>query len=171
MTGEFKKLINREFGKTIYDKYVVFVRNNLNRGATSSRSVYNDIYKNLKEEKLEVIYSMNDRLNDTLTEVMKISRTFIVACFAFISALCLVLFLPMNKLCMIGFIAALVIAFGIKAYEFIINKYCVVDMRIVLTYKSVLDKLITAAGCDEDSEDFDDNLFNDDEDDNDHKNE
>ncbi len=138
MKGEFKKLLLSEFGSSKYENMLIEIRKNDDGEIICSNIVINmlDILLNKSSNEIE---NMTQRLYDTLRIAYKKSRGFMPLLLSSLITLLLVVFLkpesPLNTL----FPAIIIILLIIKAAEIILNRYCYMDARLILSYKVSLD--------------------------------
>lgn len=132
MTSVLGKLICKELGKEKYRDYF----DSLEERDTTE--VFCDIYMELREKDDEALNGMLIRLLETVHVSIRISRRFIFTLCIYILTMGAMFFLlPPNVI----MFAAMALATGCLLYkvaEFIINRYCDKDIRMVLIYKSVL---------------------------------
>ena len=145
MKSEFQKLIRQVFGAKLYMKYSVFVRNNFRRKSMESRNVYNDIYRLLKPAREQTLVDMMQHVEDVMVDVLRICRTYFIAVLVYAASMGLLMWLGAESPVKYYGMGLLTLVFLYKTCEFVVNKYCFIDARIVLTYKSVLEKLIEEA--------------------------
>lgn len=130
------KLIQKELGKEKYQQYC----NTLSQ--KKATDVFCDIYLSLCERDSTELNVMLLRLLDTVKISVSIGKRFLymVLLYGFIMG-CLYFLLPAN-LIMIVAMAVATVCIGYKTYEFLANRYCDKDVRMVLIYKSVLFHLL-----------------------------
>lgn len=136
MTSVLGKLICRELGREKYRDYTKYLKEK------RSTPVFIDLYFELRKRDEEAQALMLIRLLDTVQLSVRISRRFSLAVFFYVLVMAALIFLlPFN---LIFFIAAAVCTGCIlyKAIEFMINRYCDRDIRMILIYKSVLFQLL-----------------------------
>jgi hypothetical protein len=73
-------------------------------------------------------------------DAFQVSRTYLWAFVAYLAAF-LVICSCVIQLYAIPLLMVISLAFLVKTYEFLVNKFCYVDAHLVLIYKSVLDKI------------------------------
>lgn len=142
MMSVFKRLIRKELGESSYNQYFTYIQKNLRNKSLESTEVYEDIYIHLKDRDIESIAHMHDRLNDAMMLAFRISRTYIFASLAYLAGVIFIMIQGLMPIITAFALGGMSIAYLIKSYEFIINKYCFIDAQIVLVYKSVLEQII-----------------------------
>jgi len=142
MSSVFKKLISREFGENNYNKYFFVCQKGLHNKVLDNKEIYNDIYDKLKNKDKEIITKMQGRLNDSIMLTLRISKTYFLYFVYVLGAIFFLLTKGINPVILGISIAAIIIVFLTKTYEFIVNKYCFIDAHIVLIYKTVLEKML-----------------------------
>ena len=136
MISVLGKLICRELGRDKYRDYIKCLKNQ------QSAPVFLDLYLELEKKNETDKARMLVRLLDTVQLSIRISRRFsFTVLFYFLVMAALVFLLSFN---IIFFTAALLCTGCIlyKLIEFIINRYCDKDIRMILIYKSVLFHLL-----------------------------
>ncbi|NLJ89570.1 MAG: hypothetical protein GX323_01605 [Clostridiales bacterium] len=158
MVSVFRKLIQYEFGKSSYQKFSLlsnkYFKNKYLNDSGNRKSegkdehyniwlipIYEDIFSRVVEKDKESIEKMRARLYKTVEEGIKIRENFIPAMLFFISTTILVFIQnPLNIITWIG-ILLMSVCFLYKTAEYLINKYCVIDKKIIMIYKLVLDTI------------------------------
>ena len=147
MVNVFRKLIRKEFGDKKYDQYVgsyhkKMLEKNFDYRSLRNEEIYNDIYNNLKDKDLESLKKMFDRLTESMLMVVKISRTYFTTLIVFLAG---AFFLITRDLVPWVTMVSLILMGGCflyKTYEYVANKFCYIDARIIIVYKTVLDQLL-----------------------------
>ncbi len=142
MGSEFQKLIRKVFGKKAYVKYAAFVRNNIRRRTEESKTVYNEINRGLEGVNQDILQAMHDQLTEVMVDVVKIGRNFTLAAGTCIAAVAFILIMALDYPVTVISISLISLVFLYKLYEFLVNKFCYVDARIILVYKTVLENRI-----------------------------
>lgn len=138
MKGEFKKLLLSEFGSSKYENMLIEIKKDDDGEIICSNIVINmlDILLNKSSSEIE---NMTQRLYDTLQIAYKKSRGFLPLLLSSLITLGFVIFLkpepPLNTV----FPAIIIILLIVKAVEIILNRYCYMDARLILSYKVSLD--------------------------------
>lgn len=136
MTSVLGKLICRELGKEKYNRYFQYL------GGKQSTEVFCDIYLELCEKDPQILNEMLVRLLETVHLSVRISKRFIFAVlFYLVTITVMLLILPINFVFILASTAA-TMCLIYKAGEFLRNRYCDKDIRMVLIYKSVLFHLL-----------------------------
>lgn len=159
MLSVFRKLIQYEFGKSSYHKFSLLSLkyfekkylsdNNGSKGFDDKEQsytmwlipIYEDIYSKIIEMDKESIDKMRDRLYETVELGIKIRENFVPTLLFFLAAVSLVFIQnPINIITWIGIIL-MTLCFAYKTAEYLINKYCLIDKKIIMIYKLVLDTI------------------------------
>jgi hypothetical protein len=132
VTSVLGKLICRELGR---EKYRVYFESLEDRDTTE---VFCDIYLELREKDDEMLNQMLVRLLETVHASVRINRRFFFILGIYILTMAMIFFLiPMNVIMFMSMIMA-TCCLIYKVIEFLSNRYCDKDIRMVLIYKSVL---------------------------------
>lgn len=140
MTNVFRKLIRKEFGEECYNQYFDCFRKNIEKKVSDSKEIYEDISKRLEEKDKQSLDKMQRRLNDTLIYAVRINKTYFLLFIVYLFASIYLIIQNLNPAVTIGALLLLSVCFVSKTYEYILNKYCYIDARIILIYKTVLEK-------------------------------
>lgn len=135
-----KKTLKNEFGRVKYEEYARFIKQNIKEAKTDNSKIFNDLYEILQQKNEKSLKEMQERLNTSLLDAFQVSRTYLWAFVAYLAAFVVICsyVIQMYAIPLLLFIS---IAFLVKTYEFLVNKFCYVDAHLVLIYKSVLDKI------------------------------
>lgn len=147
MTSKFKKLIHKEFGKDSYERYFRSFQKKLTERRSlekkvENEDVYRELYITLRRKEAAVLQKMAHRLEETMSEALMISRSYL---WTFLFYLVASLFLIAMELHPWATLPALILisaAFIYKTYEFVVNKYCYIDAYIILVYKAALERVL-----------------------------
>lgn len=159
MRSVFQILIQSEFGKSSYHKFSLlsnkyfenkYIRDNNETKDDNEKElpynswlipIYEDIFNRIRKKDKETLDNMRDRLNETVELAIRIKRNFIPAMLFFIVAVFLVYFQnPNTTVTFIG-IGLMTLSFIYKIAEYLMNKYCLIDKKIIMIYKLVLDTI------------------------------
>ncbi len=141
-------MLSRELGKRNYDKYFFYYQKLIADGqydyrVTDQADIYRDIYKYLKDNSLPSLMEKEERLADAMVTALRISRTFAFVLTFYIIAVIFVLTRQFPAVITVGAVLAMTVCMLLKAYEFVLNKYCFIDAHILLIYQKVLNELLT----------------------------
>ncbi len=141
MGNVFKKLMRKEFGAGTYERYCGYIYSELENRSQENKMIFEEMYVALKDKDERVLQGKRERLDSVILQAFGICRNYwFTAAAALTTALLVCLLVPGTwLLCLL--LAADALGFAAKTCEYISNKYCYVDARIILIYKSVLDKL------------------------------
>jgi hypothetical protein len=130
------KLIQRRFG---CERYTIYTEK-LNK--KESMDIFCDIYRNLCQQSQE---DLNDALKELLGYVqmsIRISRNFLYITMGYMVAVAMLLLLELSWMILIPSLAVVSTCYLYKLVEFVRNRYCDRDVRIVLIYKIALFHLL-----------------------------
>ncbi len=104
--------------------------------------IFCDIYRNLCQQSQE---DLNDALKELLGYVqmsIRISRNFLYITMGYMVAVAMLLLLELSWMILIPSLAVVSTCYLYKLVEFVRNRYCDRDVRIVLIYKIALFHLL-----------------------------
>ncbi len=136
MKSVLGKLIQRRFG---CERYTIYT-DKLNK--KESMDIFCDIYRNLCQQSQE---DLNDALKELLGYVqmsIRISRNFLYITMGYMVAVAMLLLLELSWMILIPSLAVVSTCYLYKLVEFVRNRYCDRDVRIVLIYKIALFHLL-----------------------------
>lgn len=152
MNNEFRKLIRKEFGSSVYHKFSHFLQEKLENGKIdaliNSRTniendkIYKEMYAILKAKDSSTLKKMQEKLTNTMVTSMGICRSYLFVVLVYLIAMysCVVLITDLEYM-YDAMILLSVICFY-KTVEYISNKFCFIDAQLVIVYKTVLDNLL-----------------------------
>lgn len=141
MGNVFKKLMRREFGEENYARYCRYILYETEKQKVHNTMIYEDMYHFLEGKDRQSLLFMKTRLDGVLVDALVISKGYCAKLVAAFFVLFVLLFVEPQQPVFGILLAALVLGAGAKTYEFIANRYCYVDARIILIYKNVLEAL------------------------------
>lgn len=157
MGNEYKRLLKRQFGKKSYAAFVRSVKAGLNSTTIIQKDVYHEIYQSLKVLQPGMLLHRHRQLEEVIAHVIRIGRNYTFAVGVYLAAvLMLLLFGTVPLYTGIGHFL-LTLAFAVKTGEYLSNKFCYVDVRIVINYKTALEQLILESEVQK-GETIDDNM-------------
>ncbi len=136
MKSVLGKLIQRRFG---CERYTIYTEK-LNK--KESMDIFCNIYRNLCQQSQE---DLNDALKELLGYVqmsIRISRNFLYITMGYMVAVAMLLLLELSWMILIPSLAVVSTCYLYKLVEFVRNRYCDRDVRIVLIYKIALFHLL-----------------------------
>ena len=136
MKSVLGKLIQRRFG---CERYTIYTEK-LNK--KESMDIFCDIYRNLCQQSQE---DLNDALKELLGYVqmsIRISRNCLYITMGYMVAVAMLLLLELSWMILIPSLAVVSTCYLSKLVEFVRNRYCDRDVRIVLIYKIALFHLL-----------------------------
>lgn len=144
MGNVFKKLMRREFGAENYERYCRYIIYETEKQNVHNTMIYEDMYRFLESRDRQVLLFMKSRLDGVILQAFGICRGYCGKLLASL-ATAAALFLIQPAQPAFGILLALVgLGLAVKTYEYIVNKYCYVDARIILIYRNVLERLCPA---------------------------
>ena len=148
MGNEYRKLLKSQFGKKNYADFVRSVKTGVQSNTIIHKEVYQAIYRRLRTQKQGALVYQHRMLEEAIFRVVRIGKTYAFAVGLYLLAVLLLLVYGTVPVLTYTGLALVTLAFAVKTAEYIGNKFCYVDVRIILTYKSALERLIV------ESEDF-----------------
>lgn len=136
MKSVLGKLIQRRFG---CERYTIYTEK-LNK--RESMDIFCDIYRNLCQQSQE---DLNDALKELLGYVqmsIRISRNFLYISMGYMVAMAMLLLLELSWMILLPSATVISMCYLYKLVEFVRNRYCDRDVRIVLIYKIALFHLL-----------------------------
>lgn len=136
MKSVLGKLIQRRFG---CERYTIYTEK-LNK--KESMDIFCDIYRNLCQQSQE---DLNNALKELLGYVqmsIRISRNFLYITMGYMVAMAMLLLMELSWVILLPSLAVVSICYVYKLIEFVRNRYCDRDVRIVLIYKIALFHLL-----------------------------
>lgn len=147
MVNVFKKLIRKEFGIAKYNEYVnsfhkKMIEKSFDFRNLQNEEIFNDLYLNLKDKDYESLKHMLERLTEAMLLVVRISKTYFTILLVYLIGTFFLISQDLVTWVTVISIIAMSICFLYKTYEYVANKFCYIDARIIIIYKSVLDQLM-----------------------------
>lgn len=142
MGNEYRRLLKSQFGKKRYAGFVRSVRKGLDSTNIIRKDVYHEIYQSLQSLQQGALLGKHRQLEEVIARVVRISKTYSLAVGVYLAAISiLILAGTVPRFTCIGFLL-LTLAFAVKTGEYLGNKFCHVDIRIMINYKAALEQLI-----------------------------
>ena len=142
MGNEYRRLLKSQFGKKRYAGFVRSVRDGRNSTNIIRKDVYHEIYQSLQTLQQGALLGKHRQLEEVITRVVRIGKHYSLAVGVYLAAVAvLLLFGTVPMITCIGFLL-LTLAFAVKTWEYIGNKFCYIDVRIMINYKAALEQLI-----------------------------
>lgn len=136
MKSVLGKLIQQKFGR---ERYVIYTQK---LDTKESMDIFCDIYEELKDKSPD---NLNQALKELLNSVqvsVRISKNFVYISLGYIVTMLALLLLDISWLIMYPAVILASLCYVYKFIEFIKNRYCDRDVRIVLIYKIALFHLL-----------------------------
>lgn len=136
MKSVLGKFIQREFGRESYTRYT----DKLNR--KESMDIFCDIYEKLRHEDSENLNESLRNLLDTVQVSIRISKNFWYITLGCLVTVATLIFLGLPAMILYSALAVTGICYLYKVVEYVRNRYCDRDVKIVLIYKIALFHLL-----------------------------
>lgn len=130
------KMIQHEFGKERYHFYTKKL------SEKESMDIFCDIYASLQQCPEEKLNEQLKTLLDTVQTSIRISKNFIYIFMGYVVTVLTLIFSNMSWFVWIPAVSLTSICFLYKVAEYVRNRYCDNDVRIVLIYKIALFHLL-----------------------------
>ncbi|MCH5264911.1 MAG: hypothetical protein J1F02_03355 [Lachnospiraceae bacterium] len=136
MKSVLGKLIQQEFGRECYEIYAEKLEQK------ESMDIFCDIYEKLCSKSPAHLNLALKNLLDSVQVSIRISRNFLYITIGYLMALVVLFLLGTASVILYPAVAAVSVCYGYKWVEFMRNRYCDRDVRIVLIYKIALFHLL-----------------------------
>lgn len=137
MVSVLGRLMQKEFGRKRYREYCAKLKEK------ECMDIFCDIYFVLIENKEEHLDRRLLNLLQTVRLSVTISRLFGVISAGFTAAVLFLICMPLLLEIKLVALSILVLVYGYKTIEFLKNRYCDKDVRLVLIYKAALFHLLS----------------------------
>lgn len=145
MGNEYRRFLKNQFGKKNYAEFVRSVKSGINSSTIIDKDVYHEIYQSLKALQPGTLIGKHRQLEEVITRVMYIGKTYFCAVAVYFFAVAVLLFYGTVPLFTYAGLLLLTIVFAMKTGEYLGNKFCYVDVRIIINYKTALERLLLEA--------------------------
>lgn len=142
MGNEYRRLLKSQFGKKNYAGFVRSVKAGMNSTAIIQKDVYLAIYQKLKTLQPVTLVGKHRQLEEVIVRVIRIGRMYYLAVAVYLAAMAALMFYGTVPVTTVAGLILLTLAFAVKTGEYLNNKFCYVDVRIIITYKVALECLI-----------------------------
>ncbi len=132
MRSVLGKLIQQEFGR---ERYQIYTKKLNNR---ESMDIFCDIYVSLLDKSQDCLNESLVKLLDSVQESIQISKNFVYISLGYLVTVLALFFSGAVLWILVPALAAASLCYGYKFIEFMKNRYCDRDVRIVLIYKIAL---------------------------------
>lgn len=141
MINVLKGMLKQELGRKKYSEYAAYIKKNVKESKRDTTEIFNDIYVTLREKEAEELVLVQENLNRSMLEVFKIGKNYLGAFLIYLVAFAL---LAEYTIQMVAVPAMMLLSFVflIKTYEFLVNKFCYVDARMVLIFRAALERVL-----------------------------
>jgi hypothetical protein len=137
------KLLEREFGRERYDIYTEKLRKR------ESMDIFCDIYGNLSVLTEDKLNQALGRLLECIQKSIRISRNYIYISMGYLITVVVLIFMQAAWFFVCPAVTAASVCYLYKFMEFLRNRYCDRDVKIVLIYKIALFHLLEENGMSE----------------------
>lgn len=142
MGNEYRKFLKSQFGKKNYADFARSVKTGVHSNNIIHKGVYQAIYHRLSNQQQGTLVYQHRQLEEVIFRVVRIGKTYALAVGLYLlSVLLLLVYGTVPALTYTG-LALVTLAFAAKTAEYLGNKFCYVDVKIIITYKSALERLI-----------------------------
>ena len=142
MSNEYRRLLKSQFGKKRYAGFVRSIKEGLNSTSIIHKDVYHEIYQSLKTLQLGTLVGKHRQLEDVIARVVRIGKTYSLAVGVYLAAVAILAIYGTVPLYTCIGLLMVTLAFVVKTREYLGNKFCYVDVRIMINYKTALEHLI-----------------------------
>ena len=142
VSNEYRRLLKSQFGKKSYAGFVRLVKEGLNSTTIIQKDVYHEIYHRLKTLQPGALIGKHRQLEDVIARVIRIGKMYSIAVGVYLAAVAILILQGTVPLYTCVGIILLTLAFAVKTGEYLGNKFCYVDVRIMINYKTALEHLI-----------------------------
>ncbi len=132
MRSVLGKLIQQEFGR---ERYQIYTKKLNNR---ESMDIFCDIYVSLLDKSQDCLNESLVKLLDSVQESIQISKNFVYISLGYLVTVLALFFSGAVFWILVPALTAASLCYGYKFIEFMKNRYCDRDVRIVLIYKIAL---------------------------------
>ncbi len=140
MNSIFKKLLRAELGVNSYKQYCEEVRKPDNHAVQTAR-LYIAMYQQLETQDKHALGKRKHRMEEAILRSFDICRHYIIVLFASVVTLFLLYYI--NPAAEVRMVLSLLWFVGVakKTVEYITNRFCFVDAKLLLVYQAVLKQL------------------------------
>ena len=143
MNGVFKKLLRKELGIRRYESYCNDIRKLEDRTVYTAK-LYIDIYQMLAKQDVASLEKRKANMEEAILRTFDICRQYIIVLFASVVTLFLLYFINPAQEILMSLSIIWFLGFGAKTLEYITNRFCFVDAKLMLVYQAVLEQLCGA---------------------------
>lgn len=138
----FKKLLRKELGESRYVDLVNFVNKYCGPEVKNNQELYEEIYAYCSSLESEKIVGMQMRLNEVMLHAFQVGRTYSLAFFIYLGAWFSLLVMDLQTELMLAGVLGITVCFGLKTWQYIVNRCAYADARIIETYRMVLERIL-----------------------------
>jgi len=140
-----KKMLRQELGTQKYSEYADSIKNNIKQSARDTSEIFNGIYAQLREKEAEELEKVQENLNASLLASFKIGKEYLGTFLVYVIAFFILGTYTVQLVAVPG-ILLLSVLFLLKTYEYVVNKFCYVDARMVLIFRAALERVLLEQG-------------------------
>ncbi|MBE5952421.1 MAG: hypothetical protein E7260_12715 [Lachnospiraceae bacterium] len=145
MINVLKKMLRQELGTQKYSEYADSIKNNIKQSARDTSEIFNGIYAQLREKEAEELEKVQENLNASLLASFKIGKEYLGTFLVYVIAFFILGTYTVQLVAVPG-ILLLSVLFLLKTYEYVVNKFCYVDARMVLIFRAALERVLLEQG-------------------------
>lgn len=142
MENEYRRFLKTQFGKKSYADFARSVRAGINSPLIINKSVYREMYHGLQGLQPVTLLGRHRQLEEAILRVIRIGKAYRVAVSMYLAAVLLLLLLNAGPVLTAVGLGLITLAFAFKTAEYLSNKFCYVDVRIIITYKTALERVL-----------------------------
>lgn len=140
MNGIFQKLLKKELGKAQYKKYCMTVRRAKDQKAGSEK-IYQELYSQLKEVSEGALKKKRERADEAITRSFLVCQRFFSVFLSSLLTACMIELISPEQPVYAVLMGLLFAGLLLKIHEYISNRFCVTDARLMIVYQVVLEHL------------------------------
>lgn len=142
MHNEYRRFLKNQVGKKNYTSFVRSVNSGSSSVGTVQKEVYLELYEILHSLQQKTLVGKYRQLEHVIHSVALIGKMYYLAVGMYCAAVLILLICGTVPVLTYVGIGLLTVAFAWKTYEYIGNRFCYTDVRLILIYKMVLECLI-----------------------------
>jgi len=136
-----KNMLRRELGKKQYSEYATYIKENIRETRRDSSEIFNDLCVRLREKELVELACLKETLEEALLASFQISKNYVGIVVVYAGAFILLAEYAV-QMAAIPAMILLSLIFLFKTYEFLVNKFCYIDARMVLILRAALERVL-----------------------------
>ncbi|MBQ9119320.1 MAG: hypothetical protein IJY09_04575 [Lachnospiraceae bacterium] len=140
MTGVLGKLLRKEFGGR-YESLCKDIRTLEGGRIEYTAKLYFDMYRVLEAADMTALKRKKQQLEETLWRMHHICQHYTLVMFSSVVTLFLLYYINPAQEVLLPLSVIWLIAYGRKTSEYIANRYCLTDTKLMIVYQAVLEQL------------------------------